>query len=377
MKKREMTAVLTVIVMGLSLAACGQGQNQPSADGNAGVNEASGNEDTGADANEEAGASADGYDLSDCDPVKVVIPTAVSGSALESGYLEQWMDDVKKRSGGKITFDYTNGGALGSFEELLEGTDSGVYDMSLITLSYYETYVPEAAILSFPFLVQDYDDARDVLNGQVGDWLKEKVLENTNTGWMGYLMCYFRWMNTSTKISTLEDCQNVLIRVPTTQITIDTFDKMGFSTVPLPFSDIYTAMSTGVVNGVETSGESIYNYGFCDYAKYVCKSNHQPIIESVIYNQDFWNGLPEVYRQIMTDAMKDMLAEEWTASESKEESFSDLLASEKEVTVTEFSEEAMKEIQEVFTDYWYDKAKAISEETSDMLTWEIDVVNNN
>lgn len=192
----------------------------------------------------------------------------------------------------------------------------------------------------------------NVLNGQVGDWLKEKVLKNTNTGWMGYLMCYFRWMNTSTKISTLEDCQNVLIRVPTTQITIDTFDKMGFSTVPLPFSDIYTAMSTGVVNGVETSGESIYN-------------------------QDFWNGLPEVYRQIMMDAMKDMLAEEWTASESKEESFSDLLASEKEVTVTEFSEEAMKEIQEAFTDYWYDKAKAISEETSDMLTWEIDVVNNN
>ena len=375
MKKRKMTAILTAMAMGLSLAACGQ--SRPSTEGDAGADapQTSGNEETGAE--ETAGASADGYDLTGCDPVKVVLPTAVSGSALESGYLEQWMEDVTERSGGQITFDYTNGGALGSFEELLEGTDSGVYDMSLITLSYYETYVPEAAILSFPFLIQDYDDARDVLNGQVGDWLKNKALENTNTGWMGYLMCYFRWVNTSTEISTLEDCQNVLIRVPTTQITIDTFDKMGFSTVPLPFSDIYTAMSTGVVNGVETSGESIYNYGFCDYAKYVCKSNHQPIIESVIYNQDFWNGLPEVYRQIMTDAMEDMLAEEWAASESREEGFSDLLVSEKGVTVTEFSEESMKEIQEVFTDYWYDKAKSISEETSEMLTWEIDTVINN
>ena len=375
MKKRKMTAILTAMAMGLSLAACGQ--SRPSTEGDAGADapQTSGNEETGAE--ETAGASADGYDLTGCDPVKVVLPTAVSGSALESGYLEQWMEDVTERSGGQITFDYTNGGALGSFEELLEGTDSGVYDMSLITLSYYETYVPQAAILSFQFLIQDYDDARDVLNGQVGDWLKNKALENTNTGWMGYLMCYFRWVNTSTEISTLEDCQNVLIRVPTTQITIDTFDKMGFSTVPLPFSDIYTAMSTGVVNGVETSGESIYNYGFCDYAKYVCKSNHQPIIESVIYNQDFWNGLPEVYRQIMTDAMEDMLAEEWAASESREEGFSDLLVSEKGVTVTEFSEESMKEIQEVFTDYWYDKAKSISEETSEMLTWEIDTVNNN
>ena len=119
---------------------------------------------------------------------------------------------------GQITFDYTNGGALGSFDELLEGTDSGVYDMSLITLSYYETYVPEAEILSFPYLMMDYDDAHDVLDGEIGDWLKEKTLANTNTGWMGYLMCYFRYINSSTPIETLDDCKDVLIRVPTTQI---------------------------------------------------------------------------------------------------------------------------------------------------------------
>lgn len=326
-----------------------------------------------------AQASAEGttYDVSGCDPVKIVLPTAVSGSALESIYLEKWMEDVTERSEGLITFDYTNGGALGSFDELLEGADSGVYDMSLITLSYYETYMPEAEMLSFPFLIQDYQDAKDVLNGQLGDWLKETALEKTNTGWMGYLMCYFRYINTSKEISSLEDCKNVLIRVPTTQITIDTFDKMGFSTVPLPFSDIYTAMSTGVVDGVETSAESVYNYGFCDYAKYVCKSNHQPIIESVIYNQDFWNGLPEVFRQIMTDAMDDMLVEEWAASEANEQGFCDKLADEKGVTVTEFSDETKAELQELFTEYWTEKANGIGDKAVEMLDWELETVNGN
>lgn len=370
MKMKKMMALFLVASMCFGLAACGKSETAKT------EQPAEKPAEETAEAEETAPSDGD-YDLTGCEAVKVTLPTAVSGSALESGYLEQWMADVTERSNGLITFDYTNGGALGSFDELLEGTDSGVYDMSLITLSYYETYVPEAAILSFPFLIQDYNDARDVLNGELGDWLKGKVLENTNTGWMGYLMCYFRYINTSTEIKEVADCKDVLIRVPTTQITIDTFDKMGFSTVPLPFSDIYTAMSTGVVNGVETSGESVYNYGFCDYAKYVCKSNHQPIIESVIYNQDFWNRLPEVYRQIMTDAMDDMLVEEWAASEEKEAGFCDLLEAEKGVTVTEFSAEAKKELQEIFTDYWYEKASSINQETADMLAWEIDTVNNN
>ncbi len=373
MKKKKIGVLLMAAVIGTSLIGCGKSGTTATEN----VTDKAEAENEAEEAAESNTASDGTYDLSGCDSVKIVLPTAVSGSALESEYLEHWMEDVTARSNGLITFDYTNGGALGSFDELLEGTDSGVYDMSLITLSYYETYVPEASILSFPFLIQDYEDARDVLNGKLGNWLKDKALENTNTGWMGYLMCYFRWINTSTEIRTVEDCKDVLIRVPTTQITIDTFDKMGFSTVPLPFSDIYTAMSTGVVNGVETSGESVYNYGFCDYAKYVCKANHQPIIESVIYNQDFWNGLPEVYRQIMTDAMEDMLAEEWAASEEKEEGFCDLLTSEKGVTVTEFTDDAKAKLQEMFTEYWYDKAASISEETAEMLTWEIETVNKN
>lgn len=373
MKRRKIMALFISVVVGLSAVGCGQSEQPQEVKTE---NEAM--EETEKEEGKEAEAASGGtYNLEGCDAVKVVIPTAVSGSALESVYLEQWMEDVTAKSEGLITFDYTNGGALGSFDELLEGTDSGVYDMSLITLSYYETYVPEAEILSFPFLIQDYDDARDVLNGQMGDWLKEKASEKTNTGWMGYLMCYFRWINTSTEISTLEDCKDVLIRVPTTQITIDTFDKMGFSTVPLPFSDIYTAMSTGVVNGVETSGESVYNYGFCDYAKYVCKSNHQPIIESVIYNQDFWNNLPEVYRQIMTDSMEEMIEEEWKASEEKEEGFCELLTNEKDVTITEFSDETKAELQEMFKAYWNEKAEAIGSEAVDMLNWEIDTVNKN
>ena len=369
MRNKRVVTVLLTAAMSVSLAACGNSSKGT---------ETSVQPEQEVEAVTETTAVSDGtYQVDGCDPVKVVLPTAVSGNALESKYLEQWMADVTERSNGQITFDYTNGGALGSFDELLEGTDSGVYDMSLITLSYYETYVPEAAILSFPFLMMDYDDAHDVLDGEIGDWLKEKTLANTNTGWMGYLMCYFRYINSSTPIETLDDCKDVLIRVPTTQITIDTFDKMGFSTAPLPFADIYTAMSTGVVNAVETSGESIYNYGFCDFAKYVCKSNHQPIIESVIYNQDFWNSLPEVYQQIMTDAMNDMLVEEWKASQENEAGFCDLLEKEKGVTVTEFNDDAKAQLKEMFKDYWSEKAEAISPEMTEKLNAAIEIVNNN
>ena len=147
MRNKRVVAVLLTAAMSVSLAACGNSSK--------GTETSAQPEQEAEDVTETAAASDGTYQVDGCDPVKVVLPTAVSGNALESKYLEQWMADVTERSNGQITFDYTNGGALGSFDELLEGTDSGVYDMSLITLSYYETYVPEAEILSFPFLMME------------------------------------------------------------------------------------------------------------------------------------------------------------------------------------------------------------------------------
>ena len=81
--------------------------------------------------------------------------------------------------------------------------------------------------------------------------------------------------------------------------------------------------------------------------------------------------------QDMTDAMNDMLVEEWKASQENEAGFCDLLEKEKGVTVTEFNDDAKAQLKEMFKDYWSEKAEAISPEMTEKLNAAIEIVNNN
>ena len=56
------------------------------------------------------------------DPVTIVFATPNANANIESEYAQKWIAAVEEQSGGKITFDYTDSGALGNYEELLEGT---------------------------------------------------------------------------------------------------------------------------------------------------------------------------------------------------------------------------------------------------------------
>ena len=357
---KRFLAVLLALVMTMALVACG-GKEEAPAPAPAPAPSA-----PAAPAAPEKEEPATGYDVSDCDPVEIILPTAANSAAIETIYLEKWMDRVTELSEGKITFDYTNGGAMGSFAELLEGVDYNVYNMTLMEMSYYESYVPETGMLFMPYIYSGYDHAAKILNGEIGEWYKNLVAENTNTMMMNYFPCYFRWINTNTELHELADCKDILIRVPGIKLYEDIFNMMGFAPVALGWGDVYTGMSTGIVNGVETTGESIYNIGFYDYADYVCKSNHLLVTESVIVNQDFWNDLPAVYQDIMNDAMDEITALEWEACIAQEDTYIEKLEAEG-VVVTEFSDTAKAELAEMFEPYWYEKAAGISDECSDIL----------
>ena len=115
-------------------------------------------------------ANADDDPLAGLDPIEIVFATPNADANIESEYAQKWIAAVEEASGGKITFDYTNSGALGTYDELLQGTINGIYDMTITEPSYIATYVPESAVLSLPMLFSSYDEADWVFDGDVGTW---------------------------------------------------------------------------------------------------------------------------------------------------------------------------------------------------------------
>ena len=302
----------------------------------------------------------------DLPEIKVVIPTAGAASNIETLYTEKWMELVSERSDGKITFDYTNGGALGSYAELVEGVNYGAYDMTVTDISQLESYVPEVAIVGLPFLMKNYDHLKAVYSGDTWKWLQDKVESESNMKIMTPYFCGFREILTKDKLSTLADCQNYLIRVPQVDAYIKSFNSIGFSYTTLAWSECYTSMQTGVIDGIETAVMSLYNSGFYDLGKYVLLSHHMQAVNTVLVNQDFWNKLPEEYKTIMLEAFSEIQGQEWEECISNESYYREQMEA-KGCEFTEFSPEDVAEVNQRVQGYWDEVAGKISG-GSEMIT---------
>ena len=306
------------------------------------------------------------YDLTGCEPLEILFPCPNGATALDTVYTEQWMDLVTERSDGLITFDYTNSGALGSPAELMDGVDMGAYDMSVIDLANFDTYVPQVDVLCLPYIIKDYEHAQKVYGGEPFSWIAGLVGENMNVVMLDTFLMGFRNVLSKDPLTSLADCQDYLIRSPAVELYLEALGRLGFSCSTISYSEMYSAMSAGIIDAVETTLNVLYESGYYDLGKYILATRHFFACSQVIANSDFWADLPDVYKQIMTDALSEVVEAEWTYSAQTEEYYKGLFE-EQGVTITEFSDEDHAAILAIFDDYWKEKAAGMGEGATEML----------
>ena len=312
---------------------------------------------------EESAAAPAGEEL---EPITIVFATPNGANNIESIYSQKWMELVKERSEGKIDFQYTNGGALGSYAELLEGIEYGVYDMSITDVSYIQNYVPESVVLTLPFIFDNYDHAAEVFTGEIGEWYSDLVAANTNIKVLNYYFCGFRYICSKKPIKSLDDCKNELIRSPQIQVYNDLLGLMGFSYVTMAWSEAYTAMSTGVINAVEVPLQNIYEAGFYELGNNITGTRHLLSVNNVVANEDFWDSLPSAYKEIMTTALDEITADEYVAVANNETDYINKLKAEG-CSFFEFDSAAKKQLNDTFSNYWYEKVYTMGDEVTSVL----------
>lgn len=340
--KKTLSLVLTLAMMLLLLAGCG-GDTQKSAD---------------SDPNATSGESTG---LADLDPITILFAIPNGTNNIETIYAEKWMELVKERSEGKINFDYSNGGALGSYAELLEGVENSVYDMTITEPSYIQNYVPESVLLSLPMEFSSYEEATAVFDGEVGQWYKNLVSEQTNIKILNDFYCGFRYICSKKEIKSLDDCKGVLIRSPEIDVYTDLLGLMNFSYVTMSFSEAYTAMQTGVIEAVEVPLQNIYEAGFYDLGKYITGTRHLLSVNCIVANENYWNNLPAAYREIMETALEEVTLAEREQCEANE---ADYIAKLEEAgcTVNEFDEASVEKLNEIFQAYWMEQIEPLGDE---------------
>lgn len=175
---------------------------------------------------------------------------------------------VGERSNGAIEIRVYPSAQLGDLRELAELTKLGTVDMTLLTAGVAASFVPSMNMFGLPFLFSDSEQARALYQGPLGEKLMRDA-EPAGYKGLGFNIRTFRSpMTKDHVIKTVSDLDGVKIRLQQVPIMIDSYRALGASPVAMPYSEVYAAAQSGVIDAVENTASGVYTPKFHEVMSY-------------------------------------------------------------------------------------------------------------
>ncbi len=339
MKKRSMAAMWIVWSLLLGICACGQ----PKEDG-------TGQTAPGVTSGETQGQAAEASGAAETLEIRLAHSNAANQPIHEA--CESWAQKVSDASGGRIVITVYPSAQLGTLAETQEAVQLGTLELAIADTSLLSSIVPQYGLFSLPFLIDGYESADAIVNGSIGEGIdnlaKEQGMVPLGWTWNG-----FRNFCTTTAITSVADCSGMKLRSPEAQIYLDTFNALGMKPTPLPWSEAFSAMQSGIVDGVESTLEAFYTQSFYTLGENICLSRHMISVIGPIANAKWWDSLDEADQTILEDAWGEVMAELNETVIGNEDAYARQLR-EANANITEFADR--QEIIDLYTDYWKETA---------------------
>lgn len=217
--------------------------------------------------------------------------------------LQYFVDEVNKAGGGRIKATANFGSELGNQREQVEMCKTGSLEMVVSAPGTGPgAYVPQLQAVDLPYLFKDEDHFVRVLNGIEGEI--SKLLAPHNFIAVGGQNMGFRHMLIKRRpVRTPEDLKGLKMRGPN-PVFVQMFEALGASGITTDWNDIYTALQTGVIDGMEASPDMIYSMKFHEQAKYMSKTYHNASCVFYFFNKKWYDSLPQDVQKIVMDSAR-------------------------------------------------------------------------
>jgi TRAP-type transport system periplasmic protein len=213
-------------------------------------------------------------------------------------------EQVEKASGGKMKVRAIGAAALGSDVQMQQALIGGAQEMMVGSTATLVGITKEMALWDTPFLFANAKEADAVLDGPVGQKVMAKLPEKGLVG-LAYWENGFRNLTNSKRpVTRLEDLEGIKLRVMQNNVYLDSFKTLGANAVPLPFSELFSALETKTVDGQENPYNTILSSKFYEVQKYVSVTNHVYSPWIVLVSKKWWDGLSKDEQKVLSDAAR-------------------------------------------------------------------------
>ncbi len=218
---------------------------------------------------------------------------------------------LEELSGGKIDVQVYPSSQLYKDNAALKALRLNSIQMAAPSFSKFGKLVPQLALFDLPFLFNDMGHLHRVQDGKVGEKLKAMVNKK------GFIALNF-WDNHFKQLSTSKnnplikpsDAKGQKFRIMSSKVLEAQFQAIKANPQMMPFSEVYSGLQQGVIDGQENTNSNIFTKKFHEVQKHLTLTNHGYLGYLVVMSKKFWKSLPKDLQKNVVQAMNEATAQE-------------------------------------------------------------------
>lgn len=230
--------------------------------------------------------------------------------SLYGGFAKIFKEKAEEYTDGSVEVKIRCCNQISTEDEAFKAMQLGTVDGFFITANNVSPHWPLMDVTVLPYMFQNFDHLEKVLNGPVGQSMKDQLQSDTSVHLLAFGPPLYRdFYNSVRPINTMADMKGLKIRVPKNEVMIATFEAFGANPVPLAWSETPTALQTGTVDGGDNGTTFIKDMKFFEFEPHLVILEHFIAFAPLFASDNFMNKLSDEQREQILRAAADAGAE--------------------------------------------------------------------
>lgn len=260
--------------------------------------------------------------------------------------LVKFAELVEKETGGTIKGEVFSDGVLGGDRQVIEALQMGTVHGTAVSTGVVAAFAPRMDVFDLPFLFKDKATAYKVFDGAIGQELLND-LPKANLIGLAYWENGFRHLtNNKREVKTADDIKGLKIRTLESKVHVETWKTLGANPTPMSFSQLYSALEQGVVDGQENPYGNVVASKFNEVQKYLTNTGHIYNANVFMVSKKFWDSLSDKEKAAVKKAAVEAMAYQRQLNE-KEDQDSVTILKEKGMKITDLNAGEKEKMQQM------------------------------
>lgn len=251
--------------------------------------------------NHEARAEKDGA-------ITLRLAQSKAGNHPVSKGIDKFAELVKEKSDGKIIVETFHDSLLGSDREVIESAQRGSLELASSSTPNMTSFTNYFTAWDLPYIFENKDEVYKAVDGKPGEIIREEMEHS------GFKVIFFpdygfrQVVNNVRPIKLPEDLAGLKVRTTNSKIEQADFKQFGASPTPVAWSEVFTALQQGTVEGEGNSYSLLWDSKHQEVLSYATEVNYNYSSDIVVMNKETFDALPKDYQELIMEAGEEATA---------------------------------------------------------------------